>query len=90
MKVIHCPLNGPRNAQEFAYGGEVAAEPGPGAAAVDWSRYVFLENNHNGIADEWWCHVPSSYWFIARRDRSRDEFVATYTVSDYFEATEPL
>ena len=90
MKVIHCPLNGPRNAQEFAYGGEVAAEPGPGAAAADWSRYVFLENNHNGIADEWWCHVPSSYWFIARRDRSDDEFVATYRVSDYFEATEPL
>ena len=86
MKVIRCPLNGPRNAEEFVYGGDVLAEPDAEATAREWSRYVFMEDNSSGVVDEWWCHAPSSYWFIARRDRSRDEFIATCTVSDYFAA----
>ena len=26
MKIMHCPLNGPRNISEFVWGGEVRAE----------------------------------------------------------------
>ena len=85
MKVIKCPLNGPRNAQEFAYGGDVANEPDPDASVTEWSRYAFLEENLCGVVDEWWCHTASSYWFIARRDRSTDNFIETYSVRDYFD-----
>lgn len=84
MKIIHCPLNGPRNVQEFVFGGDIVAEPEPDASTKEWSNYVFIENNLCGIVDEWWCHVASSFWFIVRRDRSNDEILATYTVQEYF------
>ncbi len=29
MKLMHCPLNGPRNISEFVCGGEVREEPDP-------------------------------------------------------------
>lgn len=83
MKIIDCPLNGPRNAQEFHYGGEVLREPAADAPTRDWSQFVFLENNCSGVVDEWWCHMASSYWFIVRRDRTRDEIIATYSVQEY-------
>ena len=83
MKIINCPLNGPRNAQEFHYGGEVLREPAAGASLIEWSRYVFLEDNRSDVVDEWWCHTASSYWFIVRRDRTRDEIVASYSVQEY-------
>ena len=84
MKLIRCPLNGTRNLQEFVFGGDVVAEPEPDAAESDWSNHVFLEANLNGVVDEWWCHVATSYWFIARRDRASDEFIATWTTDEYF------
>jgi len=86
VRIIHCPLNGPRNAQEFQYGGELLNEPAAGAPAIEWSRYVLLEDNRSDVVDEWWCHTASSYWFIVRRDRTRDEIVATYSVQEYEEA----
>jgi sarcosine oxidase subunit delta len=77
MKILRCPLNGPRNIAEFAYGGEVSDAP----SDVDdegWADHVWCRDNRAGIVREWWCHVPSSYWFIAERDTSRDEIVRTY------------
>jgi sarcosine oxidase subunit delta len=85
MKIIHCPLNGPRNAQEFVYGGDVVNEPDPDATSMEWSRYVFLEENLCGVVDEWWCHSASSYWFVVRRDRLSDDIIETYSVRDYFD-----
>ena len=86
MKLINCPLNGPRNAQEFVYGGEVALEPEADASTREWSNFVFLEDNLTGVVDEWWCHSASSYWFIIRRNRSSDEVIATISLEDYFTA----
>ena len=41
MKIIHCPVNGPRPAQEFVYGGEVRAMPDPDAASdEEWADFV--------------------------------------------------
>ena len=85
MKIIHCPLNGPRNAQEFVYGGEVEAMPDPNACSdQEWSAFVLLENNTKGVVREWWCHGPTNYWFIAERDTGTDTFVRTYPASDLY------
>jgi sarcosine oxidase subunit delta len=50
----------------------------------DWAEYVFLENNTAGVVREWWCHVPTSYWFIAERNTVTDEIVKTYPASEVF------
>ncbi len=79
MKLIPCPLNGPRPADEFIYGGEVRLAPDPAACSdADWARYVFHRNGVPGVKREWWCHTPSGNWFIAERDTMSDEFIASY------------
>jgi len=84
MKLVNCPLNGPRNAQEFICGGEVTEEPAQDAAIENWADYIFLENNTSGVVHEWWCHVASSYWFIVTRNTLSEEILATNTVDDFF------
>ncbi len=85
MKIMNCPLNGPRNISEFVWGGEVKAMPDPNSCgARDWADYVFLENNTAGVVREWWCHVPTSFWFIAERDTVTDEILRTYRAAELF------
>lgn len=84
MKIIHCPLNGPRNAQEFVQGPEVRATPGADAPDGDWAAYVFLEDNRKGVVREWWCHVPTNYWFIGERDTATDTMLRTFDASEIF------
>ena len=84
MKTIKCPLNGPRGLREFVFGGDIDSEPQADAPVEEWSNHVFMERNPSGVVDEWWFHVPSCYWFVARRDRSTDEILATFTVEEYF------
>jgi len=85
MKVLTCPLNGPRNISEFAAGGEVVEQPDPrDLSDPDWADHVFLSNNVHGLVREWWCHVPSSYWFVAERNTVTDEIVRTYPASEVF------
>lgn len=79
MKIMHCPLNGPRNITEFAYGGEVKPMPDPASCTdAEWAEYVFFENNTAGIVREWWFHIPSGYWFVAERDTVTDTILETY------------
>ena len=85
MKLLCCPLNGPRNISEFACGGEVVAEPD--ARACDdraWADFVFNENNTAGVVREWWLHVATAYWFIAERDTRTDKILRTYPASELF------
>ena len=85
MKILNCPLNGPRNISEFVWGGEVREMPNPSDLSDrDWGAWVFLENNTAGIIREWWCHVPTSFWFIAERNTVTDEIVKTYTAGELF------
>ena len=79
MKVLHCPVNGPRPIQEFTFGGEV--RPMPDSQQADdqaWADYVFNRSGKPGLQREWWYHIASSTWFIAERDTVSDEFVRTY------------
>ncbi len=81
MKIMICPLNGPRNISEFSYGGEVRECPAPGASAATLADYLFLKDNQPGVTREWWCHLPTTYWFIAERDLATGEVLRTYPAS---------
>ncbi len=85
MKILNCPLNGPRNISEFVWGGEVKQMPEASASDRDWAAYVFIENNKAGVVREWWCHVPTSYWFIAERNTVTDEIIRTYPAGEVFD-----
>lgn len=89
MKIVSCPFNGPRNIQEFAFGGDVADEPLADAPLDEWANYVFYDENCKASIDEWWFHVPSGQWIIVRRDRGTDEIVSTYAPIDYFQQHRP-
>ncbi|MDP7017038.1 MAG: sarcosine oxidase subunit delta [Pirellulaceae bacterium] len=78
MKIIHCPINGPRPLQEFHYGGEVRVAPDSSVSDADWADYVFNRSGGPGVRKEWWFHTPSGTWFIAERDPVSDSFVRTY------------
>ena len=79
MKIMTCPLNGPRPFQEFYFGGELREMPDPYQASDDqWSDYVFHRAGEPSVKREWWYHVPSGTWFIAERDNVTDEIFCTY------------
>ena len=85
MKIMNCPLNGPRNINEFVYGGEVTDMPNPNTCSDrEWAEYVFFPNNSIQVVTEWWLHAPSSYWFIAERHTASDQIMRTFDASERF------
>ena len=79
MKIMTCPVNGPRVVTGVAYWGEVREMPDPASVSDDaWADYVFNRNGAPGVKKEWWCHTPSNTWFIAERDTERDLVLRTY------------
>ena len=79
MKIMTCPVNGPRPVSEFVYAGEVRDMPDPSQCDdANWADYVFNRNGASGIKKEWWYHAPSGTWFIAERDTVRDIVLATW------------
>jgi len=83
MKLLICPMNGPRNIDEFQSFGPVRAEPDPDRTAdADWSRHLFRAENRRGIVVEWWRHVPSNYFFLAERDLVTNEVIRTFDPSE--------
>lgn len=85
MKIMPCPLNGPRNISEFVYGGDVRQMPKPNDCTdKEWAEYVFYSDNRGGVVSEWWLHAPSGYWFIAERHTVSDEIIRTYDASEMF------
>lgn len=79
MKLLHCPINGPRPVSEFAFGGEVREMPHPPTCSdSQWSDYVFNRNGSPGVKKEWWYHLASGVWFIAERDTAADRVLKTY------------
>ena len=61
--------------------------PEPDTADVStWADYVFLHENEAGVVREWWCHVPTAFWFIAERNTRTDEIVRTYPAREIYNA----
>lgn len=82
MKILRCPLNGPRPLLEFVSAGEVREPPDVACSDAEWTAYLFNRASVPGVKREWWCHTPSGYWFIAERDTARDEILATYDATE--------
>ena len=79
MKILRCPINGPRPIQEFHFGGEVREMPDPQKVGdEEWAGYVFQRSGEPGVKREWWHHIASGTWFIAERDNSTDQVLRTY------------
>lgn len=88
MKILTCPLNGPRNINEFTYGGELKNAPDEATCSdTEWADYVFNSDNPAGVVREWWMHTASSYWFIAERNAASDEVLRTFDASVLFGTT---
>ena len=79
MKILTCPINGPRPIQEFAFGGEVREMPDPSTSSDEqWADYVFNRAGEPAVKREWWFHMASNTWFIAERDNVTDEVLRTF------------
>ena len=79
MKILTCPVNGPRPIQEFLFGGELREMPDPSAVSDDeWADYVFHREGQAGVKIEWWYHLPSGTWFLAERDTVSDTVKRTF------------
>ena len=86
MKILSCPLNGPRNFSEFTYGGELHPMPDPvHTESREWAEHVFFDDNIAGMVTEWWCHTASSYWFLAERNTVTDQIIRTFPASEVFQ-----
>lgn len=85
MKILNCPLNGPRNISEFICFGEVTDMPNPNDLSDEqWADYMWMSNNTAGVVREWWCHAATSYWFIVERNTITDEILKTYPANEIF------
>jgi sarcosine oxidase subunit delta len=81
--LITCPNCGPREALEFAYGGETTRRPGPEAVDEELAGYLFFRENAMGTQTEWWLHWNGCRkWFYAVRDTVTNEIERTYWPSD--------
>lgn len=86
MKIMRCPLNGERNIQEFTYFGPIRVTRDPAAASDDaWAEHLFFPPNPAGLVREWWCHLPTNYFFIVERDTRTDEIIRTYAPTEWQE-----
>jgi sarcosine oxidase, subunit delta len=81
MLRIHCPCCGPRDEDEFVFGGEAhLARPDPGQASdEEWAQYLFFRANPKGVHHERWQHVYGCRcWFNVARDTVSHRILAVY------------
>jgi heterotetrameric sarcosine oxidase delta subunit len=64
MLVITCPHCGPRNSNEYSFGGELTSRPGMDAELAEWRRYLYMKNNVAGWQEEQWFHVSGCRRFL--------------------------
>lgn len=86
MMLIPCPYCGPRNEDEFHYGGQAhVAYPDDPAATDDqsWAEFLFYRDNVKGPFAERWMHAAGCRrWFNTVRDTVTYEFLAVYRVGE--------
>lgn len=81
---LNCPNCGPRNVDEFRYGGEYNPRPPSPSVATDteWADYIHMRHNKRGMQKEWWHHrAGCGIWFFAERHTGTNEVVRTYAWS---------
>ncbi|MCP9485719.1 MAG: sarcosine oxidase subunit delta [Gaiellaceae bacterium MAG52_C11] len=75
---LSCPSCGPRDVNEFAYGGELAARPQERPDVRELGSYLYFRANVAGVQREWWFHrLGCELWFQAERDTRTNEVLRT-------------
>lgn len=64
MLLIVCPHCGPRNNDEFVFGGEASSRPGPEVSPDTWRSYLYDRANVAGWQTEQWFHVAGCRRFL--------------------------
>lgn len=86
MQLIPCPWCGPRDENEFRYGGQAhISYPADPAALSDeeWADFVFFRDNPKGPFAERWVHTAGCRrWFNAIRDTSTHRLLAVYRLDE--------
>jgi len=81
MLSIRCPYCGPRDEDEFDYGGDasVACPDDPDSLADEaWTAFLYLRDNPKGPHLEWWYHAAGCRrWITVRRDTATNRILAT-------------
>jgi heterotetrameric sarcosine oxidase delta subunit len=77
--LLRCPHCGPREATEFAYGGELVERPVERPELRrDLNVYLYLRSNPAGVQREWWFHAAGcNRWLVAARDTVTNEIHET-------------
>ncbi len=85
MLRINCPWCGPRNEDEFSYGGDASLErPADDASQDDWYDYVYTRDNPAGRHREYWHHVGGCRaWLVVERDTVTHEIFSVEPASPH-------
>ena len=83
MLRIECPWCGPRNEDEFSYGGDATVtHPGDEGSADDWYDYVYTRDNPAGKHKEHWQHVNGCRaWITVERNTLSHEIYSSEPAS---------
>ncbi len=86
MLLITCPWCGPRDENEFSYGGEahIVRPPDPYALSdAEWADYLFMRKNPRGRHREQWSHSHGCRrWFNVERDTVTCQITAIYKIGE--------
>ena len=77
MLSIPCPWCGPRDENEFSYGGEAdLVRPSPSVSDREWAGYLFMRKNPKGSHRERWNHAfGCRQWFTLVRDTTTNQIL---------------
>jgi heterotetrameric sarcosine oxidase delta subunit len=72
--VLTCPICGPREVTDFAFGGELSSRPKQPPGFRELCEYNYFRRNVAGVQREWWYHRSGCRtWFQADRDTRTNE-----------------
>lgn len=81
MLQIPCPWCGPRDANEFHFGGEAGISyPADPSVLRDeeWADFLFMRGNPKGVWNERWSHSAGCRrWFVVRRNTATNEVLGS-------------
>lgn len=85
MMLIRCPWCGPRDEDEFHYGGQAGVRYPDAPQEVsdeDWAGFLFYRDNPRGVFTERWSHACGCRrWFVVHRDTRTNRVESTHTLT---------
>ncbi len=88
MNKIDCPFCGPRDVEEFHYGGDASKRrPAPEVSDISaWVDFVYLRDNPDGFHTEFWYHETGCRsYLVMERNTTNHEVRSVRIVQDHEE-----